>query len=296
MIEPTAGPSRAVVLGGKTGLLGQSLVAVLRDKKWDVVAHGRDDADVLDSAALERYLGDAAPEFVFNTIAYTQVDKAEDEPEEALRLNKALPACLGRIARQQGFWLVHYSTDFVFDGRGQAPYQLSDEPNPQSVYGRTKLAGENALLEIGLPNLNIVRTAWLFGPGRKNFVKTILTLARQRPTLGVVHDQIGSPTYTPDLALYSYELARRKVYGIFHLVNAGRASWCELAAEAVTLAELNCTVNAITSAEYPQQAKRPAYSVLATDKFTNVTGITPRPWPSALREYVFQETAMWEEA
>jgi len=263
---------KAIVLGGKRGLLGQALVQVLRDAGWRVVAHGREDVDV----------------YVYNTIAYTQVDKAEDEPHEAMRLNKTLPANLGRIARDTPFRLVHYSTDFVFDGKSQTSYQLVDEPNPSSVYGRTKLAGENSLFQIGLPGLCIIRTAWLFGPGRKNFVQTMLNLARERSAINVVHDQIGSPTYTVDLAKYTYELTRLKIHGIFHIVNTGRASWCELAAEAINLAGFNCTVNPIPTSEYPQKALRPAYSVLSTDKFTAATGITPRPWVQALREYVFQ--------
>lgn len=279
---------KAVVLGGKRGLLGQALVNVFKENGWRVVAHGREECDVTDLTSLRSYLVEQAPDYVFNTIAYTQVDRAEDEPHEAQRLNKTLPANLGRIACDAGFRLVHYSTDFVFDGKGQTPYQLADEPNPLSVYGRTKLAGENSLLEIGLPGLCIIRTAWLFGLGRKNFVHTMLNLARERSSINVVHDQIGSPTYTADLAKHTYELTRLKIHGVFHIVNSGQASWCELAAEAIRLAGLNCTINAIPSSEYPQRALRPAYSVLSTSKFTAATSITPRPWVQALREYVFQ--------
>ncbi len=279
----------AVVLGGRRGLLGQALVRVLREAGWTVQAHGREDADVLDADALQRYLEAQAPDYVFNTVAYTLVDKAEEEPALALQLNKTLPAILGRIARQQSFRLFHYSTDFVFDGRRQStPYQLSDEPCPLSVYGKTKLAGENALLEIGLPGLCILRTAWLFGPGRKNFILTIINLARTRDKVNVVHDQIGSPTYTLDLARYTLDLARCKVHGIFHLVNTGQATWCELAAEAVSLAGVNCIITPIPSSEYPTKAVRPAYSVLSVDKFTALTGVTPRPWANALREYIFE--------
>ena len=226
---------------------------------------------------------------VFNTVSYTQVDRAEDEPDAAWRLNRDFPAALGRIAPKVGFRLVHYSTDFVFDGRKTQPYTLSDEPNPLSVYGKSKLAGENALLRSGLSGLLILRTAWLFGPGRKNFVLTILTLAKSREQLGVVHDQIGSPTYTVDLAKNTLRLLDAPdAQGIFHLVNSGQASWCELAAEAVKLAGLSCTVNAITTAEYPTKAVRPAFSVLSTEKYTQRTGHTPRSWLQALQDYVFQ--------
>jgi dTDP-4-dehydrorhamnose reductase len=286
-----SGPVKAVVLGGRTGLLGQALTAALEDHGWRVDAPGRAELDVLDSDALARHLEAQEPDFVFNAVAYTQVDKAEDEPERATLLNKTFPLGLGRLAKTQGFRLIHYSTDFVFDGRAQTPYHEDDETGPASVYGRSKLAGERALLELNLPGLCILRTAWLYGPGKGNFVRTILGLAKEREQIQVVHDQIGSPTYTRDLAAYSLELASLKVHGVFHLVNRGQASWCELAAEAVNLAGLQCQVQAIPSSDYPQKAPRPAYSVLDTDKFTDLTGIQPRPWVQALREYVFSEMA-----
>lgn len=284
------GAVKAVVLGGKTGMLGRSLVNVLQGHGWDVTAQGREGVDVLDADALEKYLEALSPDFVFNSIAYTAVDDAEDEPEQAFLLNKTLPENLGKLSLKLKFWLIHYSTDFVFDGKNETPYVLSNNPNPVSVYGRSKLGGESALLQAGVPTMSIIRTAWLFGSTeKKNFVKTMITLARTRDELTVVHDQVGSPTYTDDLAEYSYELAKQKHYGIFHLVNSGQCSWCELAAEAINLAGLNCTVNAIPSSDYPTKATRPKYSVLSTEKFTKVTGVTPRPWPQALRDYVYKD-------
>jgi len=295
--DSSAAPGgKALVLGGRTGMLGQSLIGALDAAGWETVAQSRDEVDALDFGALDDYILQHKPDVVFNAIAYTQVDRAEDEPEQAYRLNRDLPAALGRMAGKQGFRLVHYSTDFVFDGRGSQPYTLSDEPNPTSVYGKSKLAGENALLRAGLPGLLILRTAWLFGPGRKNFVLTILTLAKNREQLGVVHDQVGSPTYTVDLAKNSVALLEKQgAQGIFHLVNSGQASWCELAAEAVNLAGLRCSINAITSEEYPTKATRPAYSVLSTDKFAHWAGYTPRPWVQALRDYVFQYVELPED-
>lgn len=287
--KTTAGAKKALVLGGRTGMLGQALAKALQEAGWQTVNQSRDEVDALEFGALGDYIAEHAPDVVFNAIAYTQVDHAEDEPEQAYRLNRDLPNALGRMAGQQGFRLVHFSTDFVFDGRSTQPYTLSDEPNPLCVYGKSKLAGENALLRAGLPGLLILRTAWLFGPGRKNFVRTILTLAQNREQLGVVHDQIGSPTYTMDLAKNSVALLNvQGAQGIFHLVNSGQASWCELAAEAVNLAGLRCAINAITSDEYPTKAVRPAYSVLSTEKFAHWTGYTPRPWVQGLRDYIFQ--------
>lgn len=281
--------TRALVLGGVTGMLGQSLVTVLEKAGWDVVAQSRHDVDVTKHSALDEYIADHKPDVVYNAIAYTAVDLAEDETAAAYELNKQLPAALGRSSKKQGFKLIHYSTDFAFDGRKQKPYVETDETHPLCVYGKSKIDGEKALLATEAPGALILRTAWLFGPGRKNFVQTILNLARERDQLNVVHDQIGSPTYTPDLARYSVELVNAGGEGIYHLVNSGQASWCELAAEAVHLAGLSCAIRAIPSSEYPQKATRPPYSVLSTEAFVNKTGTTPRPWVQALREYVFKD-------
>lgn len=280
-------PRRAVVLGGKTGMLGTALVAALRGSGWEVTASGRDDVDVTDSDRLGEYLEDIRPTHVLNAVAYTRVDDAEGDREAAFRLNASVPAAVGRLARELNFKPVHFSTDFIFDGSGERPYQPGDAAKPLSVYGETKLAGEDALVGAAPDGYVIIRTAWLFGPGRGNFIATILGLARERNELKVVHDQTGSPTYTLDLAQYTVALLEKGGTGLFHLVNSGQATWCELASEAVSLAGLNCKVQPIPSSEYPTRAVRPKYSVLDTTRFRNLTGVTPRPWVQALRDYVF---------
>jgi len=280
---------KALVLGGEGGLLGTSLVKALGKVGHAVATLGRPGRDVFEPGTLEALLDRLAPDTVYNTWAYTQVDRAEDEPAEARRINEALPALLGRLVRERPIRLVHFSTDFVFDGKKDSPYTPNDPPRPTSVYGETKLAGERALLALGLPRLLIVRTAWLFGPGKKNFVRTILDLARERDQIKVVHDQLGSPTYTCDLAAWTVALAATNAAGVFHVANAGQASWAELAAEAIRLADLPCRVAPIPSAEYPQKAKRPAYSVLDTAAFSKATGIAPRTWAQALADYVYRE-------
>ncbi len=276
----------ALVLGGR-GLLGRALVHELSSSGWDVCTLDRDKHTFFNPEELTERIHAISPETVFNTIAWTQVDDAEDHPDEALAVNRSFPALLGHIVKGTSIHLIHYSTDFVFSGAKQSPYDVDDEPDPQSVYGRTKLAGEKALEELHLPNCAVVRTAWLFGPGRKNFVDTILNLARSNDVLTVVHDQAGSPTYTPDLARASLELAQQRASGLFHVVNSGQATWCELAAEAVRLANLPCSVKAISSDQWPRKALRPRYSVLDTSSFTRATGHTLRPWVQALREHVF---------
>lgn len=277
---------RALILGGR-GLLGQSLSHELHRRGMDVFTLNREDLMLAEPECLTARLLSDEPDYIFNTVAWTQVDAAEEHPKEAMAVNRGLPALLGRVVRGTTIHLTHFSTDFVFDGRKASPYTEEDAVNPQCVYGRTKQAGELALLELDLPNCVIARTAWLFGPGKKNFVTTMLALSETRDRLTVVHDQVGSPTYTPDLSEAAVELAVRRATGLFHVVNSGSASWCELADEAVRLANRPTVVSAISSAEWPQAAERPAYSVLCTAKYTAFTGKTLRPWVQALREYIF---------
>lgn len=279
---------KALVLGGATGLLGQALVQVLKVRHWDIETLGRQDGDLFNLDFLEQRLKKADADVIFNTIAYTQVDAAEDHPEEALQMNRILPDALARLVKSlsHGF-LVHYSTDFVFAGERQKPWTETDIAKPASVYGRTKLSGEKAVQDVLPDSSAVIRTAWLFGPGRKNFVSTILEACQKRDRINVVHDQIGSPTYTIDLAEWSLQIAMQKAAGLWHAVNGGHASWCELAAEAIALTEGPCKLEPITSKEWPQKVVRPNYSVLDTEKLSALLGKKPRPWPQALRDYLF---------
>ena len=280
---------KALVIGGRSGLLGQALMDALGRSRWYAVPLGRQDGNLLDVNFLARKIQRIAPDLIFNTLAWTQVDLAEEKPAEAMAVNRGFVSSLTHSIRGTSIRLVHYSTDFVFNGKKQTPYTTEDSPKPESVYGVTKLAGEQALASLPASQYCIVRTAWLFGPGRKNFVETILQACCKRDSLEVVHDQIGSPTYTRDLALWSLKLAELEAGGVFHAVNAGQASWCDLACEAINLAEGVCRVSPISSAQWPQKAKRPPFSVLDTSRLTEVTGLVPRPWPLALREYVYRE-------
>lgn len=281
--------SKALILGGRTGLLGQALTRVLTAQGWETFSLGREDGDVRDCSLLREHIGRTAPDVIFNTIAWTQVDDAEDHQDEAMQWNRGLPDALARCIKGSPAHLVHYSTDFVFPGTAHHPYTEDAPTKPLNVYGATKLAGEQTLLQLIPDQCCILRTAWLFGPGRKNFVATMLALSKQRDTLNVVHDQVGCPTYSLDLAHWSATLAAQRATGIFHAVNGGHASWCELAAEAVRLAGSHCRVEPITSADWPQKAVRPKYSVLDTARLAAAIGSAPRPWPQALRDYVYTE-------
>lgn len=282
--------AKALVLGGATGLVGQALTQTLADRGWETRSFSRTDGNLLDMDFLRSLLEETAPDVVFNALGWTRVDDAEAHHEEALIANRTLPDALARTlaALGQGH-LVHFSTDFVFSGPHDGPWRETDIPHPLNVYGRTKLAGEEAVLR-ALPERScIVRTAWLFGPGRSNFVDVILAACRRRDAVSVVHDQIGSPTYTLDLAQWCEKLARARATGIWHAVNSGVASWCELAGEAIALTQGPCRVEPIPASDWPQAAERPANSSLDNSKLSEFLGEKPRPWPRALREYLFRE-------
>ncbi|MFA6810868.1 MAG: dTDP-4-dehydrorhamnose reductase [Desulfoplanes sp.] len=280
---------KALVLGGKTGFLGQALAQVLTAQGWEIICPDRNDLDVFNQNDMDRYLETHRPSHIFNTIGYTQVDTAEEDQNQAILLNKTLPVLLARLARQRGLYFIHYSTDFVFDGKKTTPYLVEDSTSPLNIYGQSKRDGEQGILALGWEKTLIIRTAWLFGPFKTNFVDRIIELAQERDSLGIVHDQIGSPTFTMDLACHTLELIKRNAKGIYHITNSGHASWCELAAEAIACAGVPCHVKAIASKDYPQKAVRPAYSVLDCSAFIQKTGITPRPWVQALRAYLFNQ-------
>lgn len=283
--------AKALILGGATGLLGQALTADLQKNGWQTETLGRGDGDLLDMEFLKARLDAVEAEVVFNTVAWTQVDDAEDHPDDAMLVNRTLPDALARTLKQIGAGhLVHFSTDFVFSGPHKAPWTEEDTPSPSSIYGKTKLEGEKAVQDVLPERSAIIRTAWLFGPGRKNFVTTILAACKRRDTVNVVHDQFGSPTYTCDLASWSRKLAEKRATGIWHAVNGGRASWCDLAAEAIALTAGPCRLEPITSDMWPQKARRPDNSVLSTAKLAQFLGRPTRPWPQALRDYLFSHS------
>jgi len=279
---------KALVLGGHTGLLGQALMYALSRAAWHATPLGRQDGQILDVDFLASTIKGIGPDVIFNAIAWTQVDLAEERPAEAMAMNRGFVSSLTHCIKGTATRLVQYSTDFVFDGAKQTPYTTEDVPKPESVYGKTKLAGEQVLGILPPEQYCIMRTAWLFGPGRKNFVSTILNACHKRDSIDVVHDQAGSPTYTRDLAQWSLKLAELEASGIFHAVNGGQATWCDLACESINLADAPCRVNPISSAQWQQKAKRPPFSVLDASRMAQA-GIVPRPWPLALREYLYHD-------
>ncbi|WFS61149.1 dTDP-4-dehydrorhamnose reductase [Pseudodesulfovibrio thermohalotolerans] len=283
---------RVAILGGRTGLLGQALTKAFGRAGAMAFPLSRKDCDVLDPLCVEKWLDRNDPDLLINATGYTQVDLAEDEPEKAFALNATAPPLLATLAARRAIPFIHYSTDFVFNGSKHSPYTEYDEANSTSVYGISKADGERGLLKLGYDRTLIIRISWLFGPGRTNFVKKILGLADTRRNLSVVNDQIGSPSYTPDIAENTIRLVERDASGIFHLANSGETSWHGLANTAVNLANKDCTVSPVPTSAYPTKAVRPSYSVLDLAKFTRTTGATPRRWEDALRQYVLEDLGL----
>ena len=280
------------ILGGRNGLLGQALTKGFAQAGAIPFPLSRQDCDILDPMSVEKWMDANDPDILINAAAYTQVDLAEDEQDQAFAINGSAPPLLATLAARRSIPFVHYSTDVVFNGHKTSPYTEYDEPNASSVYGISKADGEHGLLKLGYAQTLIIRISWLFGPGRTNFVKKILGLADTRSRLTVVNDQIGSPSYAPDIAQNTIRLLEKKATGLYHLANAGQTSWHGLANMAVNLAGKNCIVAPVPSSEYPTRATRPHYSVLDLTKFTRTTGVTPRSWEDALKQYVLEDLGL----
>lgn len=281
-----------VIFGGKTGLLGQALTKAFDNAGARAVPLSSKDCDILDPLTVEKILDREKAALMVNAAAYTQVDLAEDEQDKAFALNATAPPLLATLAARRSIPFVHYSTDFVFKGNKSAPYTEQDLPSAFSTYGISKADGERGLLNLGYDKTLIIRISWLFGPGRINFVEKILQLADTNSKLTVVNDQIGSPSYAPDIADNTLKLIEKDATGIYHLANSGQTSWHGLANMAVNLAGKDCIVAPVPTTAYPTKAVRPAYSVLDLSKFTEATGITPRPWEDALKQYVIEDLGL----
>lgn len=253
---------------------------------WEAQTLDSHDCNLLNPAELQPRIEFINPDVIFNTVSWNTENPAEEQPQEALSVNRGLPAFLGGLVKGTAVWLAHFSSDLVFNGRKDAPYTEEDRTDPLSACGKSRLAGEQALLELGADNICIIRTGWLFGPGGDNFVNHILTRAMSEEAIEVIHDQIGSPSSTVDLAQAAVQLAARKAAGLYHVANSGQASWCELAAEAVRQASLPCKVRAVAS---PDRTLRASNEVLSSAKYAALAGASLRPWPQALREYIYTE-------
>ena len=276
---------------GAAGMLGQAVTAAAERLGHDVqgfdIAEGHAALDITDAAATLRAIAEVEPDAVINCAAYTNVDGAETDEERALVLNGAAAGNVARAADAAGAKIVHLSTDYVFDGAKRDPYVESDPTSPQSAYGRTKLAGEHEVAA-ATGNHAIVRTAWLYGAGGPNFVETMLRLAGERDEVSVVTDQVGCPTWTGHLADALLEIAERRDTGLFHACGSGTCSWYEFTVEIFDRAGVACRVRPTTTDAFPRPAKRPAYSVMVSER--PETPVLP-PWQDALALYLEQRAA-----
>ncbi len=279
-----------VLLTGSNGQLGRELSLQLEKKGINFVGYDIPDLDISDKKQMTTIVDKEKPTVIINCGALTNVDACETKRDLAMAINAQGPKLLAEIAAKQNLTLVQVSTDYVFDGRGICeegtirPYQESDVPNPQTVYGESKLAGEEAVMA-ELAKYFIVRTAWLYGDGN-NFVKTMLDLATKHEKLTVVDDQVGSPTSTVDLAKAIIALIETQAYGIYHATCEGQCSWYDFAKEIFRLAGVEIEVDPVTSEEFIRPAKRPAYSVLDNQALKDLGLNSFRHWQEALKDYV----------
>lgn len=275
-----------VLVIGQSGQVAQSLLERGPAAGAVVVACGRPDTDLTSEASLSRAIADNAPDVVVNAAAYTAVDAAEDDEAAALALNATGPKMLAQLCAARGLPLVHISTDYVFDGRLTRPYREDDPTGPRSAYGRTKLAGENAVLASGARTI-VARTAWVYSPFGKNFVKTMLRVGAERDQLKVVADQRGNPTSALDIADAILKLcSAREAWPaggtVVHLTASGEASWHEFAEAIFAAAGLSPQVLAIATHEYPTPAQRPANSRLDGARLEETFGIRLPDWRDSL--------------
>lgn len=276
-----------ILVTGANGQLGSELKKIGFSPLDEVFFTDVAELDITNKEAVECYVKRNDIDTIVNCAAYTAVDRAEEEPEKAELINVKAVENLAEVASREGCLLVHVSTDYVFDGTASEPYTEKSPVNPQTVYGRTKLAGERAVKKSGCLAI-IIRTAWLYSEYGSNFVKTILRLAKEKGELNVVADQVGTPTYAADLAaaivhVLADDCVAEKT-GVYHFSNEGVCSWYEFAQEIVRLGGVKCNVNAVTTADYPAKAHRPAYSALDKTKIRNIFKVKVPCWRDSLKE------------
>ncbi|WP_343208375.1 dTDP-4-dehydrorhamnose reductase [Anaerolentibacter hominis] len=285
---------RRILIAGAGGQLGLALAAVLgEDPANELLLYGPADMDsikpldVRDKDAVSREVRRVQPDVIINGAAFTAVDLCESMEEEAYAVNAEGACNLAAAAAENGCVLVHISTDYVFDGTAKEPYTEDSVPNPVSAYGRTKLAGEKAVMESGADYF-LIRTAWLYGEG-KNFVRTMLRLSETNPEVRVVADQYGSPTSALELARMIAFLIQTDEYGLYHGTCEGVTTWYEFAEEIFRLAGKDTKVIPITSDQFPSAAKRPAYSVLENKRLNERFAYRMSSWQDALAQYMEHE-------
>lgn len=282
-----------VLLLGADGQLGWELI---QSQPGGIVLETCDfpKVDFLSTASVQSCIQNVKPDWIINAAAHTAVDLAETEPEKADRINHLAVKEIASFAARENIRLIHISTDYVFNADRQEPIKPDVRPDPQSVYGKTKLAGEKSVRSILPKTSTIIRTAWLYSSHGKNFVKTMISLMNTKEKLTVVSDQIGTPTWAAGLAQAIWQTIENKVFGVFHYTDAGQATWFDFAGAIqeqglnLGLVRKKIPIAPVPTSEYPTPAKRPAYSVLDTQDFYEKLSMTPVPWQEQLAEMLLQ--------
>lgn len=274
-----------VLVTGVKGQLGYDVVGELEKRGLEAVGVDIEEMDITDAGSVDRVLRQSAPDAVIHCAAYTAVDAAEDNEALCRRVNADGTRNIAKVCRELDIKMIYISTDYVFSGQGERPWEPEDERDPQSVYGQTKYEGELAVQEL-LEKYFIVRIAWVFGVNGKNFVRTMLKLSENHDTITVVNDQFGSPTYTYDLARLLVDMVQTEKYGIYHATNEGICSWYDFACAIFREAGISMNVKPVSSAEYGAKASRPANSRMSKEKLTE-NGFERLPtWQDALKRYL----------
>lgn len=274
-----------ILVTGANGQLGFDVIKELNKRNVECLGIDKKELDITDSNAVSNFIIKVNPECVIHCAAYTAVDKAEDESEICYKVNAEGTENIAKACKILNAKIIYLSTDYVFDGQGDAPFEVDGSIYPLSVYGKTKYEGELKVKE-NLSKYFIVRISWVFGLNGNNFVKTMLKLGKEKDSINVVCDQIGSPTYTSDLALLLCDMVESEKYGVYHATNDGMCSWAEFATEIMKKANLNCVVNPIPTSEYKTKAVRPLNSRLSKKSIVeNGFNLLPT-WKEALDRYL----------
>ena len=276
-----------VLVTGITGQLGFDVMAELHNRSIEAIGAARKDFDLTDELKIEQYIKLQKPDAVIHCAAYTAVDKAEDESELSMQVNGRATEVIAKVCKDINAKMIYISTDYVFPGDGNKPYEVNSPKNPPNAYGRSKLAGEEAVIKT-LEQYFIVRISWVFGINGKNFIKTMLRLSETKDKLTVVDDQIGSPTFTADLAHLLVDMVQTNKYGIYHATNEGFCSWAEFAAEIFRQADKNTEVIPIPSSAYPTKAVRPKNSRLSKSSLDNAGFKRLPSWKDAVGRYLIE--------
>ena len=274
-----------VLVAGAAGMLARDLVPCLQTRRHETSAPPENDFDITDIAAVRRWASSLEPDVIINCAAYTKVDQAEKEERLATIINGLAVQNLCLVCQEMDVPLVHFSTDYVFDGAKVGPYTIYDQPNPINAYGRSKHLGEEYVLRL-LNKFYLIRTSWLFGIHGPNFIETMLNLTKKQKQVSVVNDQRGCPTWTRDLSEAVVSLIESGRYGIYHATNSGPTTWFEYATEIFRLAGTGTEVLPITTDQYPTAATRPMNSVLDSFPLPEVTKTMMPSWQEAIQQYL----------